>query len=91
VTGITVTVHLIVRNPSHIAASVGFASLNTAHIFTPRPRLHAAGNLDAVLPFDHGNVVLALQIEPELRAVAEVAARRTAVSAVIERRPFKMS
>src|ERR1043166_941362 len=36
-------------------------------------RPHAFGNLAAVLPLDHRDVVLALQVEPELRAVAEVA------------------
>src|SRR5579864_458437 len=35
---------------------------------------NAAHNLVAALALDHCNVVLALQVEPELRAVAEIAA-----------------
>ena len=34
---------------------------------------------------------LAMEVEPELGAVAELAPRHTAVSAVIERRPLRMS
>src|ERR1700722_17994244 len=37
-------------------------------------RPHAAGNLWPMFPFDHRDVELALQVEPELRAVAKVAA-----------------
>jgi hypothetical protein len=37
-------------------------------------RPDAPGNLDALLPLDHANVILTLQVQPELRAVAEVAA-----------------
>jgi hypothetical protein len=36
-------------------------------------RPHAAGYLDAPVAFDHGDVELALQVEPELRAIAEIA------------------
>src|SRR6202030_3353570 len=36
---------------------------------------HASGNLRALLAFDHADIVLALQVEPELRAVAEVTAK----------------
>jgi hypothetical protein len=44
---------------------------------------------DAVA-FDQRDLVLALQLEPELRLVAEIAAKRTAVSGVTPRRPFRM-
>ena len=37
-------------------------------------RPHPLGDLPAFLPFHHRDVVLALQIEPELCAVAEIAA-----------------
>jgi len=35
---------------------------------------HPLRDLPALLPLHHGDVVLALQVEPELRAVAEIAA-----------------
>src|SRR5438132_1169729 len=35
---------------------------------------HATGNLRTLLPLDHANVILSLQVQPELRAVAEIAA-----------------
>ncbi len=37
-------------------------------------RADATSNFLAMIPFDDSNVVLALEIEPELRAVAEVRA-----------------
>jgi hypothetical protein len=37
-------------------------------------RSHATRDLRATLALNHGDVVLALQIEPELRAIAEMAA-----------------
>ena len=37
-------------------------------------RPHPLRNLPALLPLDQRNVVLALQIEPELRAIAEITA-----------------
>jgi hypothetical protein len=36
-------------------------------------RPHPSGDLSAPFAFDHRNIVLALEIEPELRAVAEIA------------------
>jgi hypothetical protein len=54
-----------------------------------RPR--TGGNVGVALAFDHGDVVPASQVQPKLRASAKVAPRRTEVSAVTERRPFKMS
>jgi hypothetical protein len=44
-----------------------------------------------VLALDHGDVVLALQIKPELCMVSKITAPSQAVSAVIDRRPFRMS
>jgi hypothetical protein len=37
---------------------------------------HAPGNFGALLPLDHADVVLALQVEPELRAVPSVRVAR---------------
>ena len=37
-------------------------------------RPHALGKLGALLPLDHADVVLALQVQPELRTVAKVQA-----------------
>src|SRR5437879_8719845 len=37
-------------------------------------RPDAPRNLGALLPLDHANVILTLQVQPELRAVAEIAA-----------------
>src|SRR5260370_22968532 len=37
-------------------------------------RPDAPGNLGALLPLDHANVILTLQVQPELSAVAEIAA-----------------
>ena len=39
-----------------------------------RPHPDALGNLRALLPFDHADVVLALQVQPEVCAIVEVAA-----------------
>ena len=38
-------------------------------------RPHAAGYLDAPVALDHGDVELTLQVQPELRAIAEIAAK----------------
>src|ERR1700682_990780 len=35
---------------------------------------HAPGNLRTLLPLDHADVILSLQVQPELRAAAEIAA-----------------
>jgi hypothetical protein len=34
----------------------------------------APGNFRTLLPLDHANVILSLQVQPELRAVAKIAA-----------------
>jgi len=48
---------------------------------------NAAGNLYAALAFDHSDVVLALQVQPELRAVAE--ARRADYAEGVTRRSMR--
>jgi len=50
-------------------------------------RPDASGNLAAAVALDQRNLVLALQVEPELQPVAAVAAQ---THAVIPRRPFRM-
>lgn len=46
----------------------------TRHNLRRVRRPHPLRDLTALLPLHHGNVVLALQIEPELRTVAEITA-----------------
>src|SRR6185437_191596 len=38
-------------------------------------RSHTAVDFGALLPLDHADVILALQVQPELRAVAEITAQ----------------
>jgi hypothetical protein len=42
--------------------------------FMRRPRPHALGNFRPLLSLNHANVVLPLQIQPELRTVTKVTA-----------------
>jgi hypothetical protein len=60
-------------------------SADSCRIRRPDP----SGNLGALFPHDHANVVLTLQVQPDLRAVAEIAAEPTAVSAIIARRALR--
>ena len=52
---------------------------------------HALRDFHAAVALDDGDLVLALEVEPELRPVAEIAAQAHRRVAVIPRRPFRMS
>src|SRR5258706_9612684 len=54
-------------------------------------RSHTPRDLGTTLTLDDSNVVLALQIKPELGAISKIWSSLTAVFAVIDRRPFSMS
>ena len=54
-------------------------------------RANAAGDFRSALAFDRCYVELALQLQPELGAVAKVSAETNRRVGMIERRPFKIS
>ena len=76
--------HAANGNPALRFASRGLRATTQSRRVRRRTRLAIS------LPFSRSTIaILALQVERELRAVAEVTGR--AVSAVIERRPLRMS
>ena len=54
--------------------SAGFASRYLPYILSRVRRPHPSGDLRAAFALDHGDIVLPLQVQPKLRAIAEISA-----------------
>jgi hypothetical protein len=68
--------HLLARGFDESSVGVGFSAKRLASLIASGRvhRPYASRNLRAALALDRCDVVLALEIEPELSAVAEIAA-----------------